>query len=89
MPEYLLTFEESAGGQTFITRHTIKAEDRQMAKYWFHRTLHDWGWTKTQFGKHCLVHPRRGMHTELEEVRSLDSDEYEVLNKHLPSWPKE
>ena len=88
MPEYLLTFEESAGGQTFITRHTIEAEDRQMAKYWFHRILHEWGWKKTPFGKHCLEAPN-GIHTELQEVRSLDSDEYEVLNKHLSSWPKE
>ena len=88
MPEYLLTFEENAGGQTFITRHTIEAEDRQMAKYWFHRILHEWGYTKTPFGKHCLEGPN-GLHTELQEVRSLDSDEYEVLNKHLSSWPNE
>jgi len=74
-------------GENFITRHTIEAEDRQMAKYWFHRTLHEWGWTKTQFGKHTLEGPN-GLHTKLEEVRSLDTDEYEVLGDLLSEWPK-
>lgn len=84
---YLMVIEESAGGNNFIVRHIIEAEDRQKAKYHFHRTLKDWGWHDTPFGKHCLEGPH-GLHSELDHIRSLEPEEYDILSKFLSRWTK-
>lgn len=87
MPEYLLVLEENSGASEHITRHVIEANDKQMVKYHFHRTLKDWGFHDTQFGKHCLE-GHRGLLSEIREVRRLDRHEYNILKKHLPTWSK-
>lgn len=87
MGEYLLVLEENSGASEHITRHVIEADDRQMVKYHYHRTLKDWGWHNTQYGKHCLE-GAHGLLSEIREIRELDSTEYRILKKHLPSWAK-
>lgn len=83
---YLLTLEESAGEDTFITKHIIKTENRQKVKYHFHRTMKDWGYTDTQFGKHCLQSGY--LHCEIFSIDSLTDEEYNILDRFLPSWYK-
>lgn len=84
---YLLVVEESSGGNSFITRHVIKAEDRQKVKYHFHRTLKDWGYNDTPYGKHCLEGPHQ-MLSEICDIRRLKPEEYDVMDKFLSSWVK-
>lgn len=82
---FLLETIERAGEDEFMTRHLIEAEDRQMVKYHFHHTLKDWGYTDTQFDKHCLE-GWRGLMTEIHSIKRLDPEEYEILDRHLPHW---
>lgn len=87
MPEYLMVIEEHSGGNELIARHVIEANSRQKAKYHFHRTLKDWGYHDTQYGKHCLE-GAHGLLAELSEVRKIDRHEYEILKKHISTWTK-
>lgn len=87
MPEYLLVVEENSGGIEHFTRHVIEADDRQMVKYHFHRTLKDMGYTDTSYGKHCLK-GARGLLNNIQEIRRLDRHEYNILEDHLPTWGK-
>ena len=89
MNHYLLILLENSGGQEHITRHLIQAEDRQMVKYHFHRTLKEWGYSDTNYGKHCLEHWDTGIFSEIQEIRSLDPTEYEIMGRHLGNWMKE
>ena len=84
---YLLEVVESAGEDEFMTRHLIEVEDRQMVKYHFHRTLKDWGYSDTQWDKHCLQ-GYRGLHSEIYSIKSLAPEEYDVLDQYLPHWAK-
>lgn len=86
--KYLLTLEEMCGDNGFMTRHLIEAEDRQMVKYHFHRTLKDWGYTDSQYQKHCLESWDLGLSAEIYEIRKLKPEEYNILNKFLSHWAK-
>jgi hypothetical protein len=85
---YLLTLTESAGELVFETYHLIEAKDRQMVKYHFHRTLKDWGYTDTQWKKHCLESWDRGAMAEIASIHKLKPEEYEILDKFLYHWTK-
>lgn len=87
MAYYLLILEENSGASEHITRHLIEAQDRQMVKYHFHKTLKDWGWNNTQYGKHCLE-GARGLLSEIREIRNIERYEYEVMESHVPKWAK-
>jgi hypothetical protein len=89
MGEFLLTLKEQSGGNDFITNHIIEAEDRQMVKYHYHRTLKDGGWADTdQYrDKHALYGPKQ-MVTELRNIRELSDVESYALKKHLHTWTK-
>lgn len=88
MAYYILTLEENSGGIEHITHHLIEARDRQMVKYHFHKTLKDWGFRDTEFGKHCLE-GARGLLSEIQEITEVERYEYEVMEKHIPNWQKE
>lgn len=88
MNKYLLEVEENAGEPTFVTRHLIEATDEQMVKYHFHRTLKDWGYTDTQFGKHTLENWDQGIMAEIVGIRELEPEEHSVLSKFLYEWSK-
>lgn len=86
--QYLLEVEERSGEDEFITRHLIEAKDKQMVKYHFHRTLKDWGYTDSQWGKHCLECWDRGLMSEIVGITELDAYEYEILDRYLYHWTK-
>jgi hypothetical protein len=86
--KYLLTLEERAGENEFITRHLIEAEDIQMVKYHYHRTLKDWGYTDTAHGKHRLESWNLGLSCEIQNIRPLERQEWGVLREFLPTWAK-
>lgn len=86
---YLLELLENAAGDEFRTQHIIEAEDRQMVKYHFHRTLKDWGYRDTQFGKHCLKSGRgSGLFAEIAGIHELDRVEANVLEQYIDIWTK-
>jgi len=87
MPEYLMVVEENSGIAEHIVRHVIEANDRQMVKYHFHKTLKEWGHSDTPYGKHCLEGANQLL-TELTDVRRIDRHEYDILKKHIGSWHK-
>lgn len=87
MEKFLLTVNEGVAGQEFLTRHLVEAESYQHVKYHYHRTLKDWGWHDTQFGKHVLEGPN-GLHSEIQSIQPLDDVEYEVMKKYLTTWAK-
>lgn len=84
---FLLTVLENSGGNEFLTRHLIKADDYQKVKYHYHRTLKDWGWHDTQFGKHVLEGPH-GLHSEIQSIQPLSREEYDIMSKYLTTWAK-
>jgi hypothetical protein len=84
---YLLTLEESSNGHDFITRHLVKAEDRQKVKYHYHRTLKDWGFGSATWGdKHALS--RDGLSSEIHKIQELTSAEARFLDEFLYNWTK-
>ena len=87
MNAYVMVLEESISGNNFTVQHIIEAEDEQKVKYHFHRTLKDFGFNNTQFGKHCLQ-GHNGLVTELVSIRPIENIEHQVLKKFLPSWTK-
>lgn len=88
MAYYLLEVEAHFGEWTEQLTYTIEAPDAQMVKYHFHHTLKDWGFTDTQFGKHCLEQWDNGIMKEIYEIREISRHEFEVLDKHVYSFHK-
>jgi len=84
---YVMVLEESTAGNNFTVRHIIEAENRQKVKYHFHRTLKDFGYSDTEFCKHCLQ-GHNGLVAELVDIRPLDNIEHQVLEKFIPKWTK-
>lgn len=89
MGHYLMTIELACGEwQEYLTL-TIEAQDRQMVKYHFHRTLKDWGFKDCSFGgKHCLELWDMGVAKELYEIKEIDRLEWEILDEHIYSFHK-
>lgn len=88
MENYLIeTLEVEGAGNEHLTHHVITADNRQMVKYHFHRTLKDWGYTDSQFDKHCLKSANH-LFTELVGIKPLSSLEYDVMSDYLPTWSK-
>lgn len=88
MNTYLLETEESSGESKFFTQHLIEAENEQMVKYHFHRTLKDWGYTDSPFEKHCLENWDMGLLAEIVGIRELNPLEAKVLDRYLYHWTK-
>lgn len=89
MGEFLLTLKEQSGGNDFITNHIIEAEDRQMVKYHYHRTLKDSVWhdTHATTDKHSLMGPKQ-MISSIRGIRELSDVEAYALDKHVHTWTK-
>jgi hypothetical protein len=91
MVEYcLLEVEESTFGNSFVTRHLIETDNRQKAKYHFHRTLKDWGYNDNRATdyKHDLSGGPNGLGATLLSVRTLSDAEYKFLSEFLSHWTK-
>lgn len=88
MAYYLLKVEQTAGGSEFVENHVIEAENEQMVKYHYHRTLKNMGWGDAEFGGTHLLEGYRGMMTDILTIRNLHKDEYQILNKYLTKWTK-
>lgn len=89
MEKFLLTLLESQGENEHVTKHIIKAQNRQMVKYHFHRTLKDIGYSDGRGigGKHCLE-GYRGLWAEIHSIERLDWEEYQVLDRYVSTWDK-
>lgn len=89
MAYYLLKVEQLSGEHEFVENHVIEAENEQMVKYHYHRTLKDMGWSDyyNVGGKH-LLEGYRGLGTDILSIRELYQDEYQTLKKYLPQWVK-
>jgi hypothetical protein len=88
---YLLELEESSGQDTFVTRHLIKAEDRQHVKYQYHRTMKDRGYTDTRGKDTHLLEWDRAFHNTLMSsilrIKPLSKAEYAFMKNHeIPTW---
>lgn len=84
---YLLELVEKSGSDEFMSRHLIEAEDRQMVKYHFHRTLKDAGY-RNGWGndKHHLT--RDHISAEIYNIIELSPVEVDVLGRYLSNWTK-
>jgi hypothetical protein len=89
MGRYLLTLLEKSGEHEHTTRHLIEAENAQMVKYHYHRTLKNIGYSDIYGygGKHTLE-GYRGIVSELMGVEELDYHEWDVMEKYLSKWTK-
>lgn len=85
---YLLKVEQTDGEHNFVESHVIEAEDEQMVKYNYHRTLKDFGWNDIQYGGKHMLEGYRGLATDILSIRELDFKEYQTLNKYLSKWTK-
>lgn len=88
MSHYLLKVERFAGSEQFTEAHVIEASDIQKAKYHYHRTLKDFGYTDTQIGgKHQLESPL-GSLVDILTIRPIAGYEVDVMKDYLPQWTK-
>jgi hypothetical protein len=87
MSGYLLEISEDAELDDKRTQYTIEANDKQMVKYHFHRTLKDVGYTDTQYGKHCVKGVNEKL-IEIHDIQSLTEAEYKFLSVYMPEWDK-
>lgn len=89
MGRYLLTLLESSGEHEHTTRHLIEAENEQMVKYHYHRTLKDYGYSDTYgYGDKHTLKGYRGIVSELMGIEELDYHEWDVMNRYLSKWVK-
>lgn len=86
MGYYLMKIEEMKGKESFLTNHVIEAEDRQMAKYHYHRTLKDRGYCRSWSDHKHVLEGVSGTFTELVGIEELDATEWYILKKHIPKW---
>lgn len=86
MTHYLMRVKEKCGENEFVSHQLIRANDRQMVKYHFHRTLKGMGYADTSIGKHVLEQWSQGIMTELDGITELQPVEWNVLDEHLYRW---
>lgn len=88
MGRYLLRLVEGHGEFENYTYHLIEAEDEQMVKYHYHRTLKNWGYRPADWGgKHALDGREMGA-AEIDRIFSLSPAEYEVMDNYVTEWYK-
>lgn len=87
MSYYLLTLEEGSRDNYHQTKHLIEAENPQMVKYHFHRSLKDWGYTDYPSDKKHRLHREEGF-AEIKTITELDHSDYHTLNKYIDKWMK-
>jgi len=89
MGRYLLTLLETSGEHEHTTRHLIEADNAQMVKYHYHRTLKDMGWSDAyRYGDKHTLEGYRGLCTELMGIDELDYHEWDVMERYLSKWAK-
>lgn len=86
MNQYVLETRDWFGEQEVSRRFFVEAEDAQMVKYKFHRSLKHGGYADTNFGKHTLENWDLGHTVEIHDIRELDLSEAMVLERYLPEW---
>ena len=85
---YLLELLETSGLNDYVTQHIIRAEDKQMVKYHYHRTLKTFGYGDANISdKHCLKGPQEDF-TEIQQIKHLSDVEASIMQRHLPEWTK-
>jgi hypothetical protein len=87
MSYYVLSLAEHAGMNEYHTNHVVEAEDKQMVKYHYHRTLKQMGYTDTIHHKHCLEGHDQSL-TEIDTIKEISKGEYKLLSEHIPNWIK-
>jgi hypothetical protein len=87
MGRYLLTLLETSGGHEHTTCHLVEADNAQMVKYYYHRTLKDMGWSDALYGDKHTLEGYRGIFTELIEINELDYHEWDVMERYVSKWP--
>jgi len=87
MSYYVLSLAEYAGMNEYRTNHVVEAEDEQMVKYHYHRTLKQMGYTDTFHNKHCLEGHDQSL-TEIDTIKEISKAEYKFLSEYIPNWIK-
>lgn len=88
MSYFVLTVELSFGEWKEYLSFNIEAQDRQMVKYHYHYTLKDWGFSDTQFGKHCLENWTNGIVEDIHKIEKVSPHEYTILDEYMYEFPK-
>ena len=90
MAHYLLTVEEQTSKNVFYTNHVIEAEDEQMVKYHYHRTMKDGLYEDSvnSGNKHLLKSFDAGLMADIYEIKELSDTEESILSQPLPTWLK-
>jgi len=90
MAHYLLTVEEQTSKNVFYTNHIVEAENEQMVKYHYHRTMKDGLYQDSAYSgnKHLLKSFDGGLMADIYEIKELSDQEQSILSRHLPEWLK-